>query len=417
MKNMKKKGIAVLLTACLLLVSFTGCGVEDAAEAITDIIEEKTEKTEETENIENTAAETSSSGVKTGYVEIPEGTRVIAFDGDLEAFRGEIAEALANRETTICVQDWIWLQTVDYYTLPYSTFWLKDYSANGVIGKTETDERSHTYHFYEYHYYDLTDEEIEQMKNEIDAAADQIISMVPAGADDWTCAKVVHDELCKLVTYDQSLEKPHTHDTYGALVNHEAVCSGYACAFSYIMSRLGYYSPLSYSDVHAWNNLAVVSDEQYIDITWDDKDIVDAYGREYIDYSFFFLTRAEVESVESHAIQSGDPYSNTPNSLPYNYYSHEGYLVDSYDWNTIAEMFTRQFESGSNLLTIRFTNDEDYQQALQWAETGFEELSALMTQWDYYEPYYYWSNDDMKTYSIGLYAAGETEEAETMEAG
>ena len=124
-------------------------------------------------------------------------------------------------------------------------------------------------------------------------------------------------------SFDQTLEKPHTHDLYGALVNHEAVCSGYSIAFHYLMDKAGIYNTTSYSDDHAWNNVNVLSYDRYIDTTWDDPDINDRNGNPYVFYDHFFLKEEEVTAIDSHAIASGDPHLNyVAEDVPYNYHAH-----------------------------------------------------------------------------------------------
>ena len=339
------------------------------------------------------------------YVRVPEDTVLIVYDGDIEKTRSEMADALAACAESVCIKNqYIWYDVTDFYAMPYSTFWLKDCSGEGLIGQEEAWEERTSWHFYHFTYYDLSAEEIEAMKGQIDDAVSEIISRIPEDADDWQTALTVHDELCRLVSYDHSLEAPHCHDTYGALVNHEAVCSGYACAFSHIMSLLGFYSPLSYSDTHAWNFMSVPSDQAYIDVTWDDPDLTDSYGDPYIKHDCFFLTREEVESIDAHSIESMDPFVTVTDPAFYNYYYHEGYLVPYYDTSLILDMFYRQYETGSNLLSIRFENPDDYAAACSWQDGDSEEMQWFLTELGYYGSYYYWYNDNALTFSFGLYA-------------
>ena len=343
------------------------------------------------------------------YVHIPEETFVINYNGDPEETFYAMAEALARREPTICIKDQPdWYDNTDFYAMPYSTFWLEDCSGEGLAGQTPELDGEHTYHFYRLTYYaDFSDEELAEMKGEIDAATEEILQLVPEDADDWTRARIVHDELCRLVTYDQSTTAPHCHDTYGALVNHLAVCTGYACAFSHVMAALGDYCPLSYSDQHAWNYVAVPSDQVYIDVTWDDTDMADADGDPYIDYSYFFLTRDQVESIDSHSIESLDPVSEDIDPMPYNYYAHEGYLLEYYDWGTLIDILYRQYESGKNLLTVQFASEEDYQLALSWKENDSADIQEIIGSIGYYGAYTYWYTDAVRTVSFGLYAPEE----------
>lgn len=400
MRRIRYMAAAAFMITILIL---SGCGVGDVTSAVEELAEQFTGREDAGEGLSDSSS--SETEVFRGYVEIPEDTVFISEDCDSEELMETLTEALENRETSVCIQNRTWFNTPDFYAMPYSTFWLDDYSAKRYWGKRRGDEESSSFDFYEFEYYDISEEELEVMKEEVDAAAAEIISKVSPNAKSWGKSKTVHDELCRLITYDESQSAPHCHDLYGALVNRYAVCSGYACAFTHIMGELGVDCPLSYSEDHAWNRVSVPSYDEYIDITWDDTDMTDRYGDPYIDYSYFFLTREECESIDSHSIQSFDAFTDSiADARQFNYYSHEGYLVEYYDPEIITDMFRKQYITETNLLTVRFANEEDYETAKTWQDDGGAGFNAFMDALGYYETYYYWYNDNVRTVSIGLYA-------------
>ena len=339
-------------------------------------------------------------------VNFPDDTGADDYGERQEAFYAALEEALHNKAEKICIRNSLPLEVMRLYDLDHGIFWVKDFTPGARMWvQLDSDEEKTDYQFYDFEYYDLSREEIDAMKREIDDAADRILAKIPSGADDWTTAKVIHDELCGLVTYDHTQEKAHARDLYGALVNHEAMCSGYSIAFKYLINKAGYSSTTSYSEDHAWNSVGVLSYDRYIDTTWDDTDQFDKNGKPYIFDDYFFLKREEVTSIDSHAIVSGDPYLNYVNeTVPYNYHAHEGYLADSYDIGAITEMFRRQKDAGANVLTVRFANDADYQAALAWSDGG-SDIGTLLGNIGYAGSYYFWNNDNVKVINIGLYPA------------
>ena len=50
--------------------------------------------------------------------------------------------------------------------------------------------------------------------------------------------KMVHDYLVDNISYDSTLSKENIYNVYGALVNKECVCEGYARAFKYLLDEL-----------------------------------------------------------------------------------------------------------------------------------------------------------------------------------
>lgn len=89
--------------------------------------------------------------------------------------------------------------------------------------------------------------------------------------------------LCDKVTYKQS-GKPVTHTPYGALIEGEAVCDGYATAAMLILRELGiecdfvigWGSPMHTKNptddrLHAWNLVRINNRWYQLDVTWNDE--------------------------------------------------------------------------------------------------------------------------------------------------
>jgi len=91
--------------------------------------------------------------------------------------------------------------------------------------------------------------------------------------------KMVHDYLIDNIEYDTTISKPHIYNIYGALINKQAVCEGYARAFKYLMDNLGINCTLvigkatnseGQTENHAWNYVQINNIWYAIDCTWDD---------------------------------------------------------------------------------------------------------------------------------------------------
>lgn len=87
----------------------------------------------------------------------------------------------------------------------------------------------------------------------------------------------VADYLSKTVSYDYDTyrERKVTYESYqayGALVNHLAVCQGYASAFQEIMDKLNITNQYVVSDRmnHAWNAVEIGGEWFHVDTTWND---------------------------------------------------------------------------------------------------------------------------------------------------
>lgn len=91
--------------------------------------------------------------------------------------------------------------------------------------------------------------------------------------------KMVHDYLVENIEYDTTVSKANIYNIYGAMVNGEAVCEGYARSFKYLMNAFGIPCTLvrgkgtnseGRTENHAWNYVQIGNYWYAIDSTWDD---------------------------------------------------------------------------------------------------------------------------------------------------
>lgn len=91
--------------------------------------------------------------------------------------------------------------------------------------------------------------------------------------------KMVHDYLITNVEYDTTISKDNIYNIYGAMVNKQAVCEGYARSFKYLMDALEIPCTLvigkgtnseGRTENHAWNYVELQNKWYAVDCTWDD---------------------------------------------------------------------------------------------------------------------------------------------------
>ncbi|MEY8390127.1 transglutaminase domain-containing protein [Lachnospiraceae bacterium 45-W7] len=165
-----------------------------------------------------------------------------------------------------------------------------------------------------------TPEEIDQQRQELEAAADQAAAQAEASMTDLEKALVVHDYLVQNCEYDYDRlnngQLPDiSHTAYGALVNRMAVCDGYGDAYIYIMKdKLGISCELVASDAmaHAWNMIEIDGKWYHVDVTWDDP-VRDSIGR--VGHKYFLLSDTAISDA-SHE-HEGWSTSRTADSTLY----------------------------------------------------------------------------------------------------
>lgn len=102
----------------------------------------------------------------------------------------------------------------------------------------------------------------------------------------------IYKYLTRNVKYDETKNKKNTRNIYGALVENECVCLGYARAFTYLCNVKGIKAITVKNKKHAWNYVRLSSGKWYaIDATW---------GQNYGEEKKQFLCGIEFLKNENH---------------------------------------------------------------------------------------------------------------------
>lgn len=79
-------------------------------------------------------------------------------------------------------------------------------------------------------------EQIDEAINQIEQVRNQILKNRKSNTYDTI--KMVHDYLIENIEYDTTISKENIYNIYGAMINKQAVCEGYARSFKYLMDCL-----------------------------------------------------------------------------------------------------------------------------------------------------------------------------------
>lgn len=137
-------------------------------------------------------------------------------------------------------------------------------------------------------WYSMSREEALEMKPKLEAAAMNIVNKAMAKPSVKERAKVIHDEICKMTTYQLTYGEP-----YGPLLYGEARCEGYGKAFAYVAQMAGIetisLTGFAAKGSHLWNMIKLGNEWVHIDVTFDDQTSGTIYeyfcvGDDYIGY-------------------------------------------------------------------------------------------------------------------------------------
>ena len=127
-------------------------------------------------------------------------------------------------------------------------------------------------------------EQISAIQENIEQEKNEVLSSISGNTENKI--KKIHDYLVDNLSYEQTLSNPNIHNLYGALINKECVCEGYAKAFKYLLDEAGINSVIvigtgtnskGETENHAWNYVAINGEWYAVDVTWDDP-IIQGWG-------------------------------------------------------------------------------------------------------------------------------------------
>ena len=249
-------------------------------------------------------------------------------------------------------------QIVNYYMADYPQHFWVDTSyryaeAGGVITAIELS-------------YTMSAQEAQQASRQVQAAAARILQGLE-GLSEYEIEKRIHDALVSAVNYDTTQLKEYIHTLYGALINGEAVCDGYARAFQYLLYQVGIPCLLvtgeSQGEDHAWNIVEIGGQYYQVDVTWDDPD----NGEPGVMYAYFNLT--DELMAEDHTADSENPPLPACTATDANYFMRNGGVVYEFDAAEVGALVRQAAAGGGPARLFVMTDPDAYFEALRqsWA--------------------------------------------------
>ena len=165
---------------------------------------------------------------------------------------------------------------------------------------------------------------------------------------------------------DYVLDAKDNQNILSVFEGQKSVCQGYAKAVQYLLNALDVectFVPGSILDGtgHGWNLVNIDGRYYYLDATWGDASYIRGKGAtgeiSQISYDYLNITTDELE--KTHIIKSVVTMPMCV-STEANYYVKEGLLLDSYDEYYLSYIFSRAYENGDKILSLKASNQDVY---------------------------------------------------------
>ena len=211
-----------------------------------------------------------------------------------------------------------------------------------------------------------------------------IVSEVSA-TDPYEIELQLHDLLCQRVTYSANDSDPMVFTAYGALVNGQALCEGYARAMQLLLRQFGITSTLvtgtARGEGHMWNLVKIAGEWYHLDATWND---LSSVSHEYFNVTTADIQRDHVIS-SAHTALSPDALSSGVTSFnigipscsagAQNYFVRTGFIFYK---DAPQKLLDRFVKHDGDMLEIKFATAEERKDFYDNAATRIEELNSLL---------------------------------------
>lgn len=216
-----------------------------------------------------------------------------------------------------------------------------------------------------------------QKKAEVEAAADRLLSGLPAAADGYGKVKYVYETLIRETEYDQTASD--NQNICSVFLNRRSVCQGYAKATQYLLERLGMECTLvtgtvGSGEAHAWNLVSVDGDYYYLDTTWGDasyasgESLREDVQRPQISYDYLNVTTEELLRTHRPGESVTIPQCTATEA---NYYVREGAFFSAYDKEKLQKLFAETGSAGT-AVSLKCADEVCYQEMLDRLIDGQE---------------------------------------------
>lgn len=213
----------------------------------------------------------------------------------------------------------------------------------------------------------VPEDQRDEMKQQLDAAADACIAQTDETWSDYGRIKSVYEYLINQVEYD--VNAPSSQCAQSALLYHKSVCAGYAKAFQYILHRMGYFCTYVTGKIknggdHAWNIVRIGDQYYHVDVTWGDPVFADGQesgtGITVMNYNYLCCTDDEI--LPTH-IPDGSIALPACTDDSWNYYKINGMYYETFDYDTVYNALMDSVESGRQSIVMKFGSADAYSEA------------------------------------------------------
>lgn len=245
--------------------------------------------------------------------------------------------------------------------------------------------------------YRTTVEERDELTKKLDTEKEKILSTIEDKSSDVEKVKAVYDFVCENTTYK---ENEYEQNIIGVLLNHEAVCAGYARAIQYLLLEMGidctYVKGTTIEDPnagtgHAWNMVKVEDDYFYLDATWGDEE----ENITHTCYGYFLMSSEEMLTSYVPSF-----FYEKSSDLEKSWFKLQETYLDKWDADLICELWKQAKVEGKTYIEIK-CSEEAYADIYSRLDATQEMFTILeKAGLEDVSTYYYVYNEELNFFDV-----------------
>ena len=361
-----KRKILAYMISIVMLTGITGCSsrdVEEAAEyfreTVQDVLETREESSsEDTEEIPEKEISQEESAYYYGYSTLGAEEQKVyrQLAAGIESFQEKIPVDAVSQEQLEKVMRVLMADHPEYFwTDGTSSYTYQELPGGGVQNMEVQPE------------YQVSSQEAQSLKSQIEATADQWIQGAPQG-NTYERIKYVYETLIDRAEYQEN--SPENQNIRSVFLEGKTVCMGYSKAAQYLLNRMGIFCTLVTGTVtgekpasHAWNLVRIGEQYYYMDVTWGNPGYLNPVENDaYISYSYLCCNWDTL--APTHVPDDTIPLPSCEDDS-YNYYRNKGRWYDTFDWDQIYQVIQNDLAQGAEMTELRFAGEESYEPATE----------------------------------------------------
>lgn len=191
---------------------------------------------------------------------------------------------------------------------------------------------------------------------QLEERVNEIMADCPT-SEDYEKELYLHDWLNAWCTYDKQAAAseaetdPYAYTAYGALVDYDAVCEGYAKGMQLLLQRAGIPCTLvtgrsgEDNEAHMWNLVQINGSTYHLDPTWNDSQNGSLH-------TYFNLTTKSIGAT--HTIDDNQAWLPECTATADNYFTRTQTYVTTYERQQIAQIIAKRVLAGDQVVQLSF---------------------------------------------------------------